>query len=159
MAVIIVVTEEALRESDVTGITRLHDSPETRFHVLVPQDTERNLVTDFIDHLSLFELKEAWEELTRRPDPQEARAEAGEALAISLRRFAEAGAHAEGALIGDDPIPALRQAVNGLEADEVVVVTRPHAVEDTFHRDWASRARDSLGLPVLHLYSGTNRLG
>ncbi|QOR69099.1 hypothetical protein IM660_10145 [Ruania alkalisoli] len=159
MALIIVLTEEALQESDVAAIGELHDAPGTRFHVLVPQDTERNLVTDFIDHLSLFELKEAWDELTHRPDPQQARAEADDALATSLQRFEAAGTDAEGAVIADDPIPALRQAVNGLRADEVVVVTRPHAVEDTFHRDWASRARESLGLPVLHLYSGTNRLG
>jgi hypothetical protein len=41
----------------------------------------------------------------------------------------------------------------------VVVVTRPHAVEDTFHRDWASRARERLGVPVLHVYGGTTFLG
>jgi hypothetical protein len=41
----------------------------------------------------------------------------------------------------------------------VVVVTYPHALEDTFHRDWASRAREELHVPVLHLYSGTSELG
>ena len=42
---------------------------------------------------------------------------------------------------------------------EIAVITYPHAVEDTFHRDWASRARDELHVPVLHLYSGTSALG
>ena len=41
----------------------------------------------------------------------------------------------------------------------VVVVTDPHAVEDTFRQDWASKARDALDLPVLHLYRGTSMLG
>ena len=44
-------------------------------------------------------------------------------------------------------------------AREVVVATYPHLVEDTFHRDWASRARDVLRVPVLHLYLGTSELG
>ena len=35
----------------------------------------------------------------------------------------------------------------------------PHAVEDTFRRDWASKARDALDLPVLHLSRGTSMLG
>jgi len=39
------------------------------------------------------------------------------------------------------------------------VVTLPHALEDTFRRDWASRAREDLRVPVLHLYLGTNQLG
>ena len=45
------------------------------------------------------------------------------------------------------------------DADEVIIVTMPHAVEDTFHSDWASRARETLGVPVLHFYTGTNLLG
>jgi len=32
-------------------------------------------------------------------------------------------------------------------------------VEDTFHRDWASQARELLDVPVLHLYLRTSELG
>jgi hypothetical protein len=53
----------------------------------------------------------------------------------------------------DDPLPALKAAVADGDVAEVAVVTYPHAVEDTFHRDWASRARDELQVPVLHLYA------
>jgi hypothetical protein len=45
------------------------------------------------------------------------------------------------------------------ETQEVIIVTSPHAVEDTFHRDWASRAREVLGVPVLHVYAGSSFLG
>jgi hypothetical protein len=38
------------------------------------------------------------------------------------------------------------------------VVTPPHPVEDGLHRDWASRLRDELELPVLHIVSGTDRV-
>ncbi len=157
MATIIVLTEEALRADDITRIRGLH--PEATFHVLVPADTSRNLVSDFINHLSLFELREAWESLTHQVRPDEAKQEADEALRLSLERLREAGAAADGHVVADDPLPAVTQAVNNLRADELVVVTRPHAVEDTFHADWASKAREELGLPVLHLYAGTNRLG
>ena len=40
-----------------------------------------------------------------------------------------------------------------LEADEVIVLTDPHYVEEFFHRDWASRARHKVGVPVLKLFS------
>ena len=36
---------------------------------------------------------------------------------------------------------------------------RPHAVEDTFRTDWANEAQDRLGVPVLHLYSGSGFIG
>lgn len=157
MATIIVLTEEALLADDIAQIRDLH--PDATFHVLVPEDTSRNLVSDFINHLSLFELREAWESLTHRPDASESRQEADEALRLSLDRLTQAGASAEGNVVPDNPLPAVTQAVNNLRADELVVVTRPHAVEDTFHADWASKAREELGLPVLHLYAGMNRLG
>ena len=44
-------------------------------------------------------------------------------------------------------------------ADRAVVITTPHAVADTFHTDWANRAQDKLGIPVLHLYSGSGYIG
>ncbi|TDE88906.1 hypothetical protein EXU48_21565 [Occultella glacieicola] len=159
MPTILVLTEEALRESDVKKILHLHDDPEARFEVLVPADTERNVITDIIDHLSLFEMHKAWDSLTHRTDAQTARSEADTALNTSLDRFSAVGAEASGSVIADDPLPALTQAVNNLRADELIVVTRPHAVEDTFHQDWASRAREELGVPVLHFYSGTDFVG
>ena len=49
--------------------------------------------------------------------------------------------------------------VKELGADQAVVITRPHAVADTFHTDWANKAQDKLGLPVLHLYAGSGFIG
>jgi hypothetical protein len=54
---------------------------------------------------------------------------------------------------------ALRAAVAADDVREVVVITYPHALPDTFHTDWASRARDVLSVPVLHLYAGTSEVG
>ena len=112
------------------------------------------------DALSLGELREAWNRATgHEPDRTQARQTAAEQIAGSVAAFAAAGRQATGEITEDDPLPALRSAVAGGDVREIVVVTYPHAVEDTFHTDWASRARDELHVPVLHLYSGTSRLG
>ncbi len=157
---IVILTEDTLGPADVEHITSLHPG-DARFHVLVPADTERNLLVSLIDHLSLGELRAALDDvLGREPEPQRAVATAEQQLTGSLEQLRAAGAEAEGEVVDDDPLPALRTAV-GDPADgaEVVVVTLPHALEDTFRRDWASRAREELRVPVLHLYLGTSRLG
>lgn len=157
--VVVVLTEQALGEADARHVTGLHQGEAVRYQVLVPADTERNLLVDVLDHLSLGELRKALAGLRSDPDPHEARADAAQALAASLAALRAAGAEADGAVTDDDPLPSLEAAVAAAPAREVVVVTRPHAVEDTFHRDWASKARERLGVPVLHVYAGTTFLG
>lgn len=157
MTTILVLTEEPLLDDDIDRLRELH--PEAQFHVLVPRDPARSVVAAFIDHLSLGELRQAWDALTDEPDPQHTGNDAQRTLQLCLERLDAAGISCEGHVLPGDPVEALPQAVHNLHADELVVVTRPHAVEDTFHTDWASRARHELGLPVLHLYAGMNRLG
>ena len=159
MPTIILLTEEALRPNDVENIRTLHGEETLTITVLVPADTARNVVADIIDHLSLFELKEAWRTIVDKETDTEARQEAGEALQQTVSALEAIGATVTGTIVDDDPLPALEQAVTNADADEVIIVTMPHAVEDTFHQDWASRARESLGVPVLHFYTGTNLLG
>jgi hypothetical protein len=158
--VILVLTEQALDAQDAARIAELHEGEELSYRVLVPADTERNLLADVVDHLSLGELRAALNALRgREPKADQVRANAQEALAASLSALRGLGAEVEGEVTQDDPLPALSNAVTAYGAREVVVVTRPHAVEDTFHRDWASRARERLGVPVLHVYAGTTFLG
>lgn len=157
---ILVLTEDTLAPADIDHLLSLHEGETLTYHVLVPADTERNMLSSLIDHLSLGELHDAWEDvLGREPEPREARADAEEQLRGSLEAFRAAGRQATGEVVDDDPLPALRSAVADLEIREIAVITYPHAVADTFHRDWASRARDELRVPVLHLYSGTSELG
>lgn len=157
---VVLLTEEALDAGDAARISALHEGERLTYRVLVPADTERNLLADVVDHLSLLRLREALDALRRKePDAEQERVEAGQALAASVEALRGLGVEATGEVTEDDPLPALRAAVERFGAREVVVVTRPHAVEDTFHRDWASRARDELGVPVLHVYAGTTFLG
>jgi hypothetical protein len=157
---VVVLTEEALDAGDAGRIAALHEGEPLAYRVLVPADTERNLLADVLDHLSLLELRQALDALRGKDhDHAETRTDAGQALAASVEALRGVGADATGEVTEDDPLPALAAAVERHGAREVVVVTRPHAVEDTFHRDWASRAREVLGVPVLHVYAGTTFLG
>ncbi|GAA1986796.1 hypothetical protein GCM10009718_25300 [Isoptericola halotolerans] len=156
---VVVLTEDALTSADVEHITSLHPDDDVTYRVLVPADTEHNVVASVLDHLGMLELRAAWEDLVgREPDPAEATATAAEQVAESVGLLRAAGSVASGEVTEDDPLPTLRRAVSD-GGDEVVVVTYPHAVEDTFHTDWASRAREVLHVPVLHLYAGTSELG
>jgi hypothetical protein len=176
LPVVLVLTEDTLTSADVDHITRLHADDPVAYRVLVPADTERNVVTSIIDHLGMGELRRAWDDLLgREPDARQATATAVEQLEGSVKALRGAGVEADGVVTDDDPLPALRAEVARLGGEaaapgaavaqgpagvrEAVVVTYPHAVEDTFHSDWASRARDELHVPVLHLYLGTSELG
>jgi hypothetical protein len=156
-AAIAVLTEEALSDDDARRILALHADDNPRYHVIVPADTERSLLADVLDHLSLLELKEALEAARGHDDVTPA--EASAALEQSLGALRAYDAVAEGEVVEGDPVAALMRVTGGDDAWEAVVVTRPHAVEDTFHRDWASKARELLGLPVLHVYAGSSFLG
>ncbi|WP_141846582.1 hypothetical protein [Lapillicoccus jejuensis] len=155
---IVVLTQEPLLEADARRIVGLHEGEDIAYRVLVPADTRRSLLVTLLDGLALLRMKEVLQAL-KPVNRTEARAEAGEALERSIASLASVGRTATGEVVADDPLPQLRTEVGRLHAREVVVVTEPHAVEDTFHADWASRARDELGLPVLHLYAGDWRVG
>lgn len=158
--IIVVLTEDTLTEADVEHITDLYVDRDVSFHVLVPADTEQNMLASLVDHLSLGELRAALDAaLGREPEPVRAELTAHEQLQANVAALTATGATADGVVVADDPLPALRAVVADTEVSEIVVVTLPHALEDTFHRDWASRAREELKVPVLHLYTGTNQLG
>lgn len=157
--IVIVLTEDALRPGDAEHIVELY-STDVAFEVLVPADTERNVVSELVDSLGLLDLRSAWDAVVgRHPDAATARTEASEALAASIAALRRLGARADGRVVEDDPIPALSRAIGGTGAEEVVVVTRPQMLEDTFHRSWAHRAREEFGIPVLHFYTGTDFVG
>ncbi|OMH33140.1 hypothetical protein [Tersicoccus sp. Bi-70] len=152
---IVVLTEQPLLDADAANLTALHPDVDVAFHVVLPGRTGRSLLVELIDRLSLFELPERGGDEhgpTDRPRPEEA-------LRTSLEVLERAGAAVTGEVAAEKPVDALVAAVRAHDAREAVVITVPHAVEDTFHTDWATRAQDKLGLPVLHLYSGSSFIG
>ncbi|WP_425956993.1 hypothetical protein [Xylanimonas sp. McL0601] len=164
--VVLVLTEATLTSADVEHLLDLYRDRDgdgvpdpLQFRVLVSTETERHGLASFIDHIGSGELREAWDELRGKPVEHKPAAPASEQLEQNIAALRAAGVESDGTVTHDDPLPALQAAVAAGDVREVVVVTYPHAVEDTLHSDWASRAREALSVPVLHLYAGTSELG
>jgi hypothetical protein len=108
----------------------------------------------------MLDVAKAFRDLTAHaPDPTAERAEAAETLAISLAALEGLGGGVTGEVVDGGAVSGLVAKVKELGASQAVVITRPHAVADTFHTDWANKAQDQLGLPVLHLYAGSGFIG
>ncbi|GHG41064.1 hypothetical protein GCM10012320_03060 [Sinomonas cellulolyticus] len=158
-APILILTEVALGPSERKAVEGLL-SEGSRLEVLVPAGRKRRLVVDFLDHLSLLEFGKAVEGLSDRgPSPEIARSLAQTALDTSLAALEGLGAPVTGSVVEGDPVRALADKAAAGGAEQAVVVTLPHAIEDTFHTDWANQAQRRLGIPVLHLYAGTGFIG
>ncbi|MER6348430.1 indole-3-glycerol phosphate synthase [Streptomyces sp. NPDC001595] len=149
----VLMIEKALTSADVEFVTTLHGDEPVGFHVLLqPRGEQADRLLRAIDDLALGELEEAARE-KETPEGADARTAGEQALDVSLRALRAAGSTADGRLIEDHPLDALKALVQETGADEVIVLTDPHYVEEFFHRDWASRARHRVGVPVLKLFS------
>ncbi|MFB8027000.1 indole-3-glycerol phosphate synthase [Streptomyces sp. NPDC056465] len=145
--------EKPLTSEDVDFVTTLHGEEQISFVVLMqPRSDQADVLLRAIDDVAIGELREAVRE-GDRPEGKEAREPAEMALEYSLRELREAGAEAVGQVIEDHPLDKLKTVVDDSGADEVIVLTAPHYVEEFFHRDWASRARHKVGVPVLKLFA------
>ncbi|MEU5539579.1 indole-3-glycerol phosphate synthase [Streptomyces sp. NPDC020362] len=149
----VLMIEKALTSADVEFVTTLHGDEPVSFHVLLqPRGDQADRLLRAIDDIALGELDEAVRE-GATPEGDEARSVGQQALDVSLTALRAAGSEAEGRLVEDHPLDALKSLVAEVGADEVIVLTDPHYVEEFFHRDWASRARHKVGVPVLKLFS------
>ncbi len=156
MYTILLLSETTLTEHDARRIAELHGTDEVTVHLLVPADAEHNRLMEALDEIALGRLAEAFDD--DDSTPQGAEQDAMHAVNASLGLLRGAGLEAQGSITGSDPVPAAVEAVRADSSDEVIVVTPPHVVEAGLHRDWASRLRDELHLPVLHVVSGTDRV-
>ncbi|WP_420036273.1 indole-3-glycerol phosphate synthase [Streptomyces sp. cg28] len=149
----VLMIEKALTSADVEFVTTLHGDEDVTFHVLLqPRGDQADRLLRAIDDVAMGELDEAARE-GEVPEGDEARRPAEQALQVSLTALHQAGSAAQGRLIEDHPLNALKALVDEVKADEVIVLTDPHYVEEFFHRDWASQARHKVGVPVLKLFS------
>ncbi|GAB1326805.1 indole-3-glycerol phosphate synthase [Streptomyces sp. NPDC093260] len=149
----VLMIEKALTSADVEFVTTLHGDEPVFFHVLLqPRGDQADRLLRAIDDIALGEIDEAARE-GGTPEGEEARGQGEQALDVSLRALRASGREAAGRLVEDHPLDALKALVAEVGADEVIVLTDPHYVEEFFHRDWASRARHQVGVPVLKLFS------
>ncbi|MEU7600512.1 indole-3-glycerol phosphate synthase [Streptomyces sp. NPDC040724] len=148
----VLMIEQPLTTVDVDFVTTLHGDDPVSFVVLMRPRGDQDRLLRAIDDVALGELPEAIHE-GDVPEGEAARGPAAHALAHSLNALRQKGANATGQIIGDHPLDKLKAVVDETGADEVIVLTAPHFVEEFFHRDWASRARHKVGVPVLKLFA------
>ncbi|MET9463701.1 indole-3-glycerol phosphate synthase [Streptomyces sp. NPDC006544] len=148
----VLMIEQPLTPVDVDFVTTLHGDESVSFVVLMQPRGDRDRLLRAIDDVALGELPDAIRE-GDEPEGDAARGPAELALEHSLASLRRKGAKAVGQIIEDHPLDKLKAVVDETGADEVIVLTAPHYVEEFFHRDWASRARHKVGVPVLKLFA------
>lgn len=156
---ILIVTEIGFTPADANHLADFYAGQDVTFEVFAPADTKQNHFAEFLNHLVYGEFQEAIQELREPQTPTQAHAEACEELAATLAQLHGFGLTATGQVVSDNPLPALQERIDTGGVREIVVVTAPRALQDTFHTDVASRIREQLLLPVLHMYTGTLSLG
>ncbi|MGK5533915.1 indole-3-glycerol phosphate synthase [Streptomyces sp. URMC 129] len=154
MITTVLMIEKPMVPTDVELVTTLHGDEEQSFVVLMQPRGDQDRLLRALDDVALGEFGEAVREVREEePEGPEVNRPAERALHHSLDALRAAGAEAVGQVIDDHPLELLSSVVQQTHADEVVVLTAPHYVEELFHRDWASRARHKVGVPVLRLFA------
>ena len=148
----VLMIEKPLTSDDVELVTTLHGEEPVSFVVLMQPRGDQDRLLRAVDDVALGYLEDATRE-NAVPEGQDAFPPAERALAHSLEVLHRAGVQAVGEVVEDHPLDALRTVVERTSADEVIVLTAPHFVEEFFHRDWTSRARHKVGVPVLKLFA------
>ncbi|MFB4193512.1 indole-3-glycerol phosphate synthase [Streptomyces carpaticus] len=148
----ILMIEKPLVPTDVELVTTLHGDEEMSFIVLMQPRGDQDRLLRALDDVALGEFAEAGREAGETED-EAAREPARRALDHSVTALRRTGAHAVGQLVDQHPLELLTAVVAETSADEVIVLTAPHLVEEFFHRDWASRARHKVDVPVLKLFA------
>ncbi|MDT9594374.1 hypothetical protein RDV89_14915 [Nocardioides zeae] len=154
---VVLLVEQPLSELDARQVTSLHVElgEDVVYDVLLPVDDAAERVATAVGTLGSGDMlgtpATAMSGIDFAELHEQSESEAQQGLAETLRLLRADGAAAQGAVVDDDPIEALRATVGTVEANEVIVLTTSHAVAEFFGVDWTSRARRHLDVPVLHL--------
>src|SRR3954452_3957262 len=159
---VVLLVEQALSAADAAQVRSLHEGldAEVHYHVLFPAEDAAARVEAAMGSLG-------GDALTGAPpmpvDPEtieivreETERESSRDLRTTLGALRAAGARAEGEVVDDDPVEALSATISRVDGREAIILTRSHVVSEFFHRDWSSRARRAIGVPVLHLLEHEN---
>ncbi|MEU7317589.1 MULTISPECIES: indole-3-glycerol phosphate synthase [Streptomyces] len=152
MITTVLMIEKPLVAADTEMVTTLHGEEAVSFVVLLQPRGDQDRLLRALDDVALGELEQVVREADE-PEGGEAVGPAEQALELSLKHLRDAGCEAVGQIIEDHPLDVLKSVAEQTRADEVIVLTAPHLVEEFFHRDWASRARHKVGVPVLKLFA------
>ena len=150
------VVEKTINQHDLEYVVGLHaDNAEEgmaaeNYVIVVPVGKENGKVLATLDDLALGNFKGAEEDSHDEP-LNEAVVAARAVLTGTVEAFQQAGKQAVGELLAGPPVDGLKEIAVKYVADEIIVLTVPHLVEEFFHRDLASRLRKATDLPTLRL--------
>lgn len=154
---VIVLIEQPMTTADAAEVASLHEGIEEprHYHLLLPCDNAAAQVETAISALAASEVLAAPPVATSAEDVEATQREIDKAaksgLDQSVVKLQALGHDASGEFTSDQPIDALDRVVADIQANEVIVMTRPHVVAEFLHLDWTSKARRRLGVPILHL--------
>lgn len=154
---VVVLAEQPLSSGDAAEVVSLHEAldDQRHYHVLIPCENAAARVETTLGALAATEVLAAPPVLNADLDIDQAQHDIDEHarhdLDASVAALRKLGQQATGEFSSADPIDALDQAVREQSAAEVIVMTRPHVVQEFLHLDWTSKARRRLGVPILHL--------
>jgi hypothetical protein len=150
------IVEKTINQHDLEYVVGLHSdnieegmAPEN-YVIVVPVGKENGKVLATLDDLALANFKGAEEDSHGEP-LNEAVVAARAIMTATVEAFQAAGKQAKGELLAGPPVDGLKTIAAKYEADEIIVLTVPHLVEEFFHRDLASRLRKATDLPTLRL--------
>ena len=89
--------------------------------------------------------------LTLPEPPAEARKLAEAKLAAALKKLADAGITAHGAVLDPDPLRAVEEAMTVRAFDEIIVSTLPPRFSRWLHHDLPGRLQEKYDLPVTQI--------
>src|SRR6478672_9822176 len=116
---IVILTEEPLGADDRVNIETLVADGDSPLVVLVPANTERHLLVDFLENLSMLEIAKAFRQLTaKQPDPGVERTAAAETLATSLAALGGIGGGVSGEIVEGRAVDGLVAKVRELNAGQ-----------------------------------------
>ena len=154
---VIILAEQAMSAGDAEEVVSLHDGieDERSYHVLIPCENAAARVETALGSLAASEVLAAPPVLSTDLNAEQAQqdidAHAESDVSVSVAALHALGQRAQGEFSSQNPIDALDRVVKQQQAAEVIVMTRPHVVQEFLHLDWASKARRRLGVPILHL--------
>jgi hypothetical protein len=155
---VVVLAEQAMSSADAEEVASLHEAIEEprSYHVVIPCQNAATQVETTLTALGSGEVLVApavaggdvddVEELQHAIDQH-----ANQEVTASVGALRALGHSAEGTYSCDDPIDVLDDVVRLKQANEVIIMTRPHVLTEFLHLDWTSKARRRLGVPILHL--------
>ncbi len=155
----VLLTEKALTTHDVQRIAHLHDPEPVHVHVIVPAHDDRSELAEAVDELARADFGDVLHDDEEGRSETELTTTAHRELAASIAALqAEGVAQVDGEVATGHPVDRAVAVVAELDADEVVVLTEPHLLADLTRRDWATRLRHAVPLPVLHVVQGTDQV-